>query len=180
MSIRHSLLALLTEQPRTPAELRHSFHEATDNFWTLNMGQVTQTLTRLERDGCITPVGSTLTATGHEAVSYAITDEGLAEIAAWWTNPVLRPATERDELVIKVSLAIGRSDVEFLDVLDTQRRAVLAQIQQVHKLLRQTDSSFSAQRLAAERRIFDLESDARFLDRVEAMMKDSSRKGPKP
>ncbi|WP_257158889.1 PadR family transcriptional regulator [Corynebacterium cystitidis] len=163
---------MLSETPRTPAELQPAFHQATNNLWKLNMGQVSQTLSRLERDGLIHEQGTITTPTGHEATRYTRTDAGSEELAAWWTDPVLRPANDRDELVIKISLARHTPHIDLLRILDSQRRAVLAEIRELNTTLREMNSSLSTQRLAAERRIFDLESDARFLDRVEAMLNE--------
>src|ERR1700684_600182 len=53
MSVRHALLALLSEGPKYGLQLRHEFEERTGEVWPLNVGQVYTTLQRLERDGFI-------------------------------------------------------------------------------------------------------------------------------
>ena len=53
MSVRHALLALLSEGPKYGLQLRHEFEERTGEVWPLNVGQVYTTLQRLERDGLI-------------------------------------------------------------------------------------------------------------------------------
>ncbi|MDH4147522.1 MAG: PadR family transcriptional regulator, partial [Acidimicrobiia bacterium] len=55
MSIRHGLLALLSEGPKYGAQLRTEFEERTGATWPLNVGQVYTTLSRLERDGLVVP-----------------------------------------------------------------------------------------------------------------------------
>lgn len=170
MSVKNSLLALLAQKPSTPAELQHRFHEAMNGLWNLNMGQVTQTLGRLERDGLVEAVGTVPTPTGHEAVSYQLTDKGIDEVFDWWETPVERPDTERDELVMKIVLALQRDDIDVINLMDTQRRAVLDQIGNVNKQLRELEALPSAQRLMGERRILDLEADVRFLDRAESLI----------
>ncbi|WIM68385.1 PadR family transcriptional regulator [Corynebacterium breve] len=175
MSVRHSLLALLAHCPSTPSNLQGAFHEATNHEWKLNMGQVTQTLARLERDGLVAQSGSTLTPTGHEAIEYSLTDRGIEEVQQWWASPVLRPDSERDELVMKVSLAFACGDVDLIGLLDTQRQAVLQQLREVTKLSRNLPHTLSTDRLMAERRVFDLEADVRFLDRAEALLNESRK-----
>ena len=53
MSIRHALLALLSEGPKYGLQLRDEFEQRTGEVWPLNVGQVYTTLQRLERDGLI-------------------------------------------------------------------------------------------------------------------------------
>ena len=53
MSVRHALLALLSEGPKYGLQLRQEFEERTGDVWPLNVGQVYTTLQRLERDGLV-------------------------------------------------------------------------------------------------------------------------------
>ena len=50
MSVRHALLALLSEGPKYGLQLRQEFEARTGEVWPLNVGQVYTTLQRLERD----------------------------------------------------------------------------------------------------------------------------------
>ena len=49
MSVRHALLALLSEGPKYGLQLRQQFEADTGEVWPLNVGQVYTTLQRLER-----------------------------------------------------------------------------------------------------------------------------------
>ena len=53
MSVRHALLALLSEGPKYGFQLRQEFEEGTGDVWPLNVGQVYSTLQRLEHSGHI-------------------------------------------------------------------------------------------------------------------------------
>jgi DNA-binding PadR family transcriptional regulator len=53
MSVRHALLALLSEGPKYGLQLRQEFESGTGEVWPLNVGQVYTTLQRLERDGLV-------------------------------------------------------------------------------------------------------------------------------
>ena len=50
MSVRHALLALLSEGPKYGLQLREEFEARTGEVWPLNVGQVYQTLQRLAPD----------------------------------------------------------------------------------------------------------------------------------
>ncbi len=86
MSVRQSLLAILDQGPCYGYQLRAEFDRRTGSTWPLNVGQIYNTLDRLERDGLVAK-GDT-DAQGH--VYYAITDAGSAEVAAWLASPVER------------------------------------------------------------------------------------------
>jgi DNA-binding PadR family transcriptional regulator len=53
VSVRHAMLALLTEGPKYGLQLREEFEARTGEVWPLNVGQVYTTLQRLERDGLV-------------------------------------------------------------------------------------------------------------------------------
>ena len=53
VSVRHALLALLSEGPKYGLQLRQEFEARTGEVWPLNVGQVYTTLQRLERDGLV-------------------------------------------------------------------------------------------------------------------------------
>ena len=62
MSVRHALLALLSEGPKYGLQLREEFEARTGEVWPLNVGQVYTTLQRLERDGLVESEGAGTTA----------------------------------------------------------------------------------------------------------------------
>ncbi len=53
MSVRHAILALLSEGPKYGLQLQKEFEASTGEVWPLNIGQVYTTLQRLERDGLV-------------------------------------------------------------------------------------------------------------------------------
>jgi len=57
MSVKHALLALLSEGPKYGLQLREEFEANTGQVWPLNVGQVYTTLQRLERDGLVAALG---------------------------------------------------------------------------------------------------------------------------
>ncbi len=171
MSIRQSLLALLDGQPRYGYELRLEFERRTGGTWPLNVGQVYSTLARLERDGLVEPQG-----TSEEGqVFYAITDSGRQAVRAWFTSPVEREAPARDELAIKLALAVTVPGVTVRDVLQRQRTATLKALQAYTRLKTQPayggdgpeDLAWS---LVLESLVFGAEAEVRWLDHCEARL----------
>ena len=102
MTVRNALLALLEQGPMYGYQLRSEFERRTGATWPLNVGQVYTTLSRLERDGLVEGTG--VDEEGH--VMYGATAAGHEEVAAWFTTPVARTQPPRDELAIKLALAV--------------------------------------------------------------------------
>src|SRR4249920_1384877 len=101
MSVRHALLALLSEGPKYGLQLRHEFEERTGEVWPLNVGQVYTTLQRLERDGLVVSDGDD----DGPKKGYRITADGSAELNDWLQTPPTASQPPRDELLIKVLVA---------------------------------------------------------------------------
>ena len=127
MSIRQGLLALLEERPRYGYELRQEFESRTGSTWPLNVGQVYTTLARLERDGLVEPDHTD--DEGH--VYYRITDAGRADVREWFARPVARESQRRDELAIKLALAITLPGVDVAAIVQTQRTETMRSLQEV-------------------------------------------------
>ncbi|HEY2793468.1 MAG TPA: PadR family transcriptional regulator, partial [Micromonosporaceae bacterium] len=108
MSIKHGLLALLERGPMYGYQLRAEFEESTGGTWPLNIGQVYTTLGRLERDDLVRP----LPETDGGQRSYEITDAGRSELAHWFVTPVNHADRPRDELAIKLALALTTPGVD--------------------------------------------------------------------
>ncbi|MFC9702469.1 PadR family transcriptional regulator [Streptomyces sp. NPDC056943] len=176
MSIRHGLLALLERGPRYGSQLRTEFESRTGSTWPLNVGQVYTTLNRLERDGMVAQGGQD--EAGHAL--YAITEAGLAELRTWFEKPVDRTSPARDELAIKLAMAVGAPCVDIRDVIQSQRRHTVKAMQDYTRLKAQAlvavESGGARERddvawlLVLEQLIFQTEAEARWLDHCEARL----------
>ncbi|AZA09688.1 PadR family transcriptional regulator [Corynebacterium pseudopelargi] len=168
MAIKHALMALLHSQELSANQLRQHFQEATDEMWPLNIGQVTQTLDRLVRDGLVAEAGTAQGSNGRTVQVYRLSEAGKEALQLWWRTPALRTEDDRDELVTKIVLA-ANNGVDLLALIDRQRAGVLQKLRALHKQNQDLPEDRSAEKLLYERRIFDLEAEARWLDRVEAL-----------
>src|SRR3974377_1981231 len=109
MSVRHALLGLLSEGPKYGHQLRQEFEARTGDVWPLNVGQVYTTLQRLERDGLVE--SDDVVDEGPQK-GFRITVAGEEELDNWLRTPPDLTSPPRDELVIKVLVALGMPGVD--------------------------------------------------------------------
>jgi DNA-binding PadR family transcriptional regulator len=179
MPIRRGILALLERGPMHGYQLRGEFETATGATWPLNVGQVYTTLGRLERDALVTPDAG---ADADGKVTYRITDAGRAELERWFVTPLEHRARPRDELAIKLALALTTPGVDARRVVGHQRTATLRALRELTRLKAQADASTDAAWLLVnESLIFHAEAEVRWLDHCEAQLTDGEReRAPRP
>jgi DNA-binding PadR family transcriptional regulator len=168
MSIRHALLALLSEGPKYGLQLRQEFETRTGEVWPLNVGQVYTTLQRLERDGL---VESDDTADEGPQKGFHITEEGAEELDQWLRTPPDFSSPPRDELVIKVLVALELPGVDVHDVVQVHRRYLVELMQQWTRLKEdesRLDLNFA---LVVDAELFRLDSLIRWLDTADGRLK---------
>jgi len=172
MSIRYGLLALLERGPMYGYQLRAAFEEATGGTWPLNIGQVYTTLSRLERDG----LAEALPASDTGQRPYAITDAGRVDLRSWFTTPVQRGERPRDELAIKLALALTTTGVDVPRVIQAQRTATMRSLQEYTRLkTRTTAPDDLSWLLVLDAMIFQAEAEVRWLDHCEATVARKAR-----
>ncbi len=172
MSVKQALLALLEQEPMYGYQLRAEFEERTGAAWPLNIGQVYTTLSRLERDGLVQSAGTD--PQGH--VMYAVTAAGREEVGAWFTTPVARTQPPRDELAIKLALAVTVPGVDVGVLVQRQRSATMASLQDYTRLKRTGGSTSTgtvdlAWGLVLDSLVFAAEAEIRWLDHCEARLR---------
>jgi len=168
MSIRHALLALLSEGPKYGLQLRHEFEERTGEVWPLNVGQVYTTLQRLERDGLIQSDGEDEAGTQK---SFRLTADGGAELDAWLRTPPDLSSPPRDELVIKVLVASRVPGVDVHDVIQTHRRHIVELMQEWTRVKRDASPDEVNLALVVDAELFRLDSVIRWLDAADARLR---------
>ncbi len=169
MAVRGGLLALLAAEPKYGYQLKSEFETATGGVWKLNVGQVYTTLDRLGRDGCV------VVDSRGDQKRYAITAAGREELATWWEALPTEEPPPREELVVKVLLAVAASLDTAVEVITGQRTALTEVLQRRRRALRaETRIDDSPQslvsRLAADAVVVRLEGDLRWLDLCEARL----------
>ena len=183
MSVKFALLALLSRGPSTAYQLRKDFDMTTSQTWPLNIGQVSTTLQRLHRDGLVAqigpdsdPIGSADGAEhGGGAEPWQLTVEGQSELDSWWQRPVSRQHRGRDELVVKLALAVVVPGVDVPGLVQTQRAAVQSLLHDVTRARREVDAAEVTARLVLDSHIFQSEAELRWLDAVEETVARASK-----
>lgn len=172
MSVRQSLLAILDQGPCYGYQLRHEFDRRTGSIWPLNVGQIYNTLERLERDRLV----SRGDADDHGHVYWQITDAGSAEVARWLSSPVIRTSAMRDEVAVKLALAATLPGVDVLATIASQRTATRLRRESLASQSAATTEAQSpeglARSLVLDSMIFAAEAEERWLDRVEARLSE--------
>ena len=180
MSVRYGLLALLAEAPTHGYQLKTTFEHRTGGSWDVNIGQVYTTLQRLQRDGLIDDAE----AGGGEhddRRAYRITEAGRVQLEAWFVTPVIDEGPPRDELTIKVLLAVAAGDVDVTEILQRQRTASVEQLQAYTRRKAQADPHHDlALLMLLDALVFRTEAEVRWLDACEARIRQQGRQGGRP
>src|SRR5579864_6435800 len=176
MSVRHALLAFLSEGPKYGLQLRQEFEASTGEVWPLNVGQVYTTLQRLERDALIESEDSEEEAGPQKG--FRITDAGRKEVATWLTTPPDMTSPPRDELVIKVLSALRVPGISVQDVIQVHRRYLVELMQQWTRL-KEDEADFDLTfALVADAELFRLDSVVRWLDTADGRLRRASVEPP--
>jgi DNA-binding PadR family transcriptional regulator len=166
MPVPHALLALLSEGPKYGMRLQNEFEARTGEVWPLNIGQVYTTLQRLERDGLVAELPS-----DGDRHDYRITSAGTEALEAWFSSPVIAEAPPRDELVIKVLVALQVPGVDIHEILQAHRRQAIEVMQRYTRVKADAAESDVALALVADAELFRLEAIVRWLDAADVRLK---------
>ena len=177
MSVRQALLALLEQGPMYGYQLRSEFERRTGSTWPLNVGQVYTTLTRLERDGL---VESDDGAEPGPQKGFRITEGGERELAGWLRTPPDLASPPRDELVIKVLIAVRLPGVDVHEVIQAHRRYLVELMQQWTRLKEDEADADLGLALVVDAELFRLDSVIRWLDAADGRIRRHAADPPAP
>ena len=167
MSVPHALLGLLSEGPKYGLRLQSEFQSRTGEVWPLNVGQVYTTLQRLERDGFVET-----DADGERSQKrYRITAAGAQELAGWLRTPPDLVPPPRDELVIKVLVALQVAGTDIHEILQVHRRHAIEVMQRYTRIKAAAAEDDVALALVADAELFRLEAIVRWLDAADVRLK---------
>ncbi len=153
MSVRLSLLALLAQGPCYGYQLRTELDWRTGGTGPVNVGQIYNTLDRLERDALVRKTGA--------ANYYEITPAGLGEVTTWFAS-----ASSPSELPAKLALAATLPGVDVAAIIHAQRTAS----EPVPQVGAPTSAEQLAQALVATAREAAIEAEHRMLDAAERLL----------
>ena len=174
MSVPHALLALLSEGPKYGLRLQNEFEARTGEVWPLNVGQVYTTLQRLERDELV----ETDVEGERSQKRYRITSEGAQELADWLRTPPELVPPPRDELVIKLLVALQIPGVDVGQILQVHRRHVIEVMQRYTRIKAEAEQDDVPLALVADAELFRLEAIVRWLDAADVRLKQRTTVAP--
>jgi DNA-binding PadR family transcriptional regulator len=178
VSVRHAMLALLSEGPKYGLRLREEFEARTGEIWPLNVGQVYTTLQRLERDGLVESDGDSDNDGPQKA--YRITEAGAKELDTWLRTPPDLSAPPRDELVMKVLVALKVPSADVSEIIQAHRRYLVELMQQWTHIKEDGDPADLNSGLAIDAELFRLDSVVRWLDAADARIKRAKADAQSP
>ena len=175
MSVPYALLALLSEGPKHGLRLQGEFEARTGKVWPLNVGQVYTTLQRLERDGLVVTDGQE----GERSQKrYRITSAGARELSEWLRTPPDLVPPPRNELVIKVLVALQVAGTDVQEILQAHRRHVIEVMQRYTQVKAAVGQDDVALALVTDAELFRLEAIVRWLDAAEVRLKQLPAAAP--
>ncbi len=167
MGVKEGILALLADQPKHGYQLKLELEAATGDALSINVGPIDSTLQRLERDGLIE--GGGRDEEGRE--SYEITASGRGALARWVVDAVDLAAAGRDEVSLKVLIALSTDGIDPTTVIEHQRRFTMGLLQDLTQLRSRDVDSDLAWQLHLDRLVYSAEAELKWLDRVEERLK---------
>jgi len=168
MSVPHAILALLMDGPKYGLRLQNEFEARTGEVWPLNVGQVYTTLQRLERDGLVETDGEN----ERSRKRYRVTDQGAQELADWLRTPPELVPPPRDELVIKVLVALQIPGIDVHEIFQVHRRHVIEVMQRYTRIKAEAAPGDVPLALVADAELFRLEAIVRWLDAADVRLRD--------
>src|ERR687897_3391827 len=176
MSVPHALLALLSGGAKHGLRLQNEFESRTGEVWPLNVLQVYTTLQRLERDGLV----ETDDEGERSQKRYRITSGGAEELASWLRTPPELVPPPRDELVIKLLVALQIPGVDVGQILQVHRRHVIEVMQRYTRIKAEAAEDDVPLALVADAELFRLEAIVRWLDAADVRLKQQPPLAPAP
>jgi DNA-binding PadR family transcriptional regulator len=174
VSVPYALLALLSNGPKYGLRLQNEFQSRTGEVWPLNVGQVYTTLQRLERDGLVESDDE-----GERSQKrYRITSAGARDLDEWLRTPPELVPPPRDELVIKVLVALQVPETDVHEILQAHRRHVIEVMQRYTRIKAAAGQDDVALALVADAELFRLEGIVRWLDAADVRLKQQPAPAP--
>lgn len=173
MSIPYSLLGLLSTGEKYGQQLKAEFEANTGEMWPLNVGQVYTTLNRLERDGYVK------TEPDHDAATrpYRITPAGQIELDLWLKADPGSTPPPRDELVMKIMIAVSIDAANSVEVVQSHRRQLLQEMRR-YTTVKASPITSTPGLMMCDAELFRLEAAVRWLDSVDARIRSGAQVKP--
>jgi DNA-binding PadR family transcriptional regulator len=164
--VREAVLALLARGPAHGYQLKLDYERLTRDK-PVNVGQIYQTLERLQRDGF---VEREAVDPCERRISYRVTEAGRAGAYEFLLDASQVERGANSDVAAKVLLAVEIAGLDTLRVLDAQRSALLVRVQAARRKSRDSVASVVEQ-LGLEADLAVSDAELRWLDLCEQELK---------
>jgi DNA-binding PadR family transcriptional regulator len=176
VSVRHALLALLSEGPKYGLQLREEFEARTGEARPLKVGQLYATLGWLERDGLVASGDTEAVGLRRE---FRITADGVGELSAWLRTPPEMASAPLGQMTAKVLAALRVPGTDVHEVVQMHRRSVMELMQQWTRIRQEKAGNDLGLRLRIDAELFRLDSVIRWLDAADGRLMDAAASPPR-
>jgi len=152
-------------------QLKSEFEARTGSLWPLNVGQVYTSLDRLERDGLVQSQGVHGDA---KKRPYVITAPGQVELDLWLKAAPVSKAPPRDDVIMKVMIAVSIDPAGSVEIVQSQRRQLLERMRDLTHL-KASPAADVPLLLMCDAELFRLEASVRWLDTVDSRVRGGAR-----
>lgn len=154
MSLRHGLLGLINNKPRTGYDLNKFFQVPLQHFWTVQTSQIYKELSELEKRGMLGSEIVVQTSSPNRKV-YHITESGRAELLRWLADASTFPVLEaKDPFMLKFFFA-GELDweecIKMLIQFKAKCKAALAVVDTVDADVKQREKDLDKRKTLTRR-----------------------------
>jgi DNA-binding PadR family transcriptional regulator len=157
-------------------QLRQEIESRTGGSWQINIGQIYSTLERLERDGLV----ETTESNEQGQTRSRVTEAGAAEASLWLTTAIPSTAETRNELAMKLALAVTIPGCDVEKLVNAQRVQTMRTLQALTATKREVDQNDASELpwlLIADLNIFNCEAELRWLEHIEGTIARSLARG---
>ena len=173
MSLKHTLLALLSHEAGHGYELKKRFEEALGPLWPLREAQIYNNLRILEKEGLVVLAGVVAQENGPDRKEYSVTPAGEVVLADWLGTPVVENQKLKDDFYLKLSVLarVLRDGERLADLLWQQRTHYLQHLRELERALQEAEAADDSVTAAlVEGAILHTEADLAWLDRCETRL----------
>jgi len=170
MSLKHTLLALLSDETGHGYELKKRFEAALGPLWPLREAQIYNNLRILEREGLVALREVVVQGGAPDRKEYGLTPAGREALAGWLESPATGGHKLKNDFYLKLSvLARVLQDRERLaDLLWQQRAQYLQRLRELEQTLQEAEAQDDSVTAAlVEGAILHTEADLTWLERCE-------------
>lgn len=180
MTIKHSLLALLAEEPNHGYELKNRFDQALGKIWPLQQAQIYNNLRILEKEGLIELDALVEQTDLPDRKEYRLTPSGQQELSEWIAAPAPGNRKLRDDLYLKMMTIVNvlHQPQKLHDLLWRQRAIYLQQLRDLERALTEAEAGHDLVVAGLlEGAILHTEADLAWLDRMEERLNGLTQAG---